>query len=211
MARKEDARERVYNLPENFIEGGRIFNGMFKARNFVEAVILALIFGLIAFMLPIKSTYTRITVVLFMVLPPFFFGITGINGDPLFTFFRNAWRWKKTRGIMVYDTSIKAVKKTPLDAMLEEPIAKDKIVGAVESWREKKRVIEEQRRQNIVYEFEEDTEISRLKNNSVQKNRKKHSTNQQGHEEPPAFEDYTNPSADDGTNFFFGYDGSETK
>lgn len=209
MARKEDTRERIYNLPENFIEGGRIFNGMFKMRNFVEAIILTVIFGLIALMIPVKSTYTRITVVLFMVLPPFFFGVTGINGDPIFTFIKNAWRWRKNHSVMVYDNSIKAVRKTPLEAMMEEPMAKDKVLSAMEAWREKKRMSEEQRRQNIVYEFEEDTEITRLKDDPNSKKTRKGKKGAKS--EPPKFEPFTTPSADDGTNFFFGYDGSENK
>lgn len=207
MARKEESKEKVYAIPVNFIEGGRILNGMFKLRNFIEALILTAIFALIAFMIPVSSVYTRITIVIILAVPPFFLGIVGINGDTVFTFLLKAMRWKKANRVMVYDPGVKILHKTPLEVMMEEPLAKDKIISSVEEWRLKKKAAEDEKRSNTIFEFEEDNEISRIQNGSadpiLKRKRKKAAP-------PPVFEDYASASTNDEALFSLNYQDDDT-
>lgn len=40
--RRNEEEQDVYIIPQNFIEGGKVFGGMFRWRNVVEAAILGL-------------------------------------------------------------------------------------------------------------------------------------------------------------------------
>lgn len=172
MAKKDD-NVKLYIIPDNFIEGGRVFNGMFRLKNFVEALILGGLFALIALGLPITTTTTRISVVIMFALPPFLLGIVGVNGDTLFSFLRNALRWKKNHSIMVYNDSTNSYDKAPLDVMMEQDLPKDKLVDFYSSWKSRRIEMENAKRATISYEFEEDEELSKLKQNKKQTSKKK--------------------------------------
>lgn len=162
MKERKNDSSTLYVIPENFIEGGRIFNGMFKLRNFVEAVLIAAVFALVALSLPITNLTARISVVITMVLPPFFIGVTGINDEPLSIFLRSVMRWRKNHAKMVYNNQTGVYTKSPLEVMMSEDIARDKLVSAVENWQSKRKQSVEAQRSACKYEFEEDSELSRL-------------------------------------------------
>lgn len=56
MSRHERKELDVYVIPPNFIEGGKLFGGMFKMRNAIEAGILAGGCALLVFKLPLSLT-----------------------------------------------------------------------------------------------------------------------------------------------------------
>ena len=71
-----------YVIPPNFIEGGSFFGGLFKARNVVEAVILAAGTGLPILMLSLTLT-VRIILLCLTSLPLALLALIGIAGMPL--------------------------------------------------------------------------------------------------------------------------------
>ena len=163
MARIENEKQHIYIIPDNFIEGGRIFNGMFKLRNFVEGVILGGFFAMLAMMIPVEETTTRITVVVSFALPWFMLAIMGINGDPLSVFLMGAYRWKKNRRVMHYNDQTHAREERPVDMMLSDELAKDKIIDAYENWNSKRQESARLKFDSDNWEFEQDTELSKLK------------------------------------------------
>ena len=93
-----------YVIPPNFIEGGSFFGGLFKARNVVEAVILAAGTGLPILTLSLTLT-VRIILLCLTSLPLALLALIGIAGMPLssyiilfFRFLRNRRSLSKSGG-----------------------------------------------------------------------------------------------------------------
>lgn len=93
-----------YVIPPNFIEGGSFFGGLFKARNVVEAVILAAGTGLPILTLSLTLT-VRIILLCLTSLPLALLALIGIAGMPLssyiilfFRFLRNRRNLNKSGG-----------------------------------------------------------------------------------------------------------------
>lgn len=155
-------RPKVYIIPENFIDESRIMKGMFRTRNFIEGVILAVVTGLIAWIIPLPELTHKIMLTIAFAGPFFLIGCTGFNGDPLSTTIMNARKWKKEGTIMLYNSSIKPLKKAPLEAMLEKELPKDKLINIVESVKESqnKKTEDTDYIEGKNFEFMEDKDIS---------------------------------------------------
>lgn len=76
----------IYIIPPNFVETGTFFGGMFKARNVIEAVILAVAVGVPVFIyLPFGLT-PRIIILCLTALPLALVALIGIYGESLSSF-----------------------------------------------------------------------------------------------------------------------------
>ena len=76
----------TYIIPPNFVDTGTFFGGMFRARNVIEAGILAAVTGLPVFLfLPFGLT-ARIIVLCLTTLPLVLFALIGISGESLSSF-----------------------------------------------------------------------------------------------------------------------------
>ena len=76
----------TYIIPPNFVDTGTFFGGMFRARNVIEAGILAVATGLPVFLfLPFGLT-ARIIVLCLTTLPLVLFALIGISGESLSSF-----------------------------------------------------------------------------------------------------------------------------
>lgn len=122
MASDQPSRRKTYIIPDNFIDEGRIINGMFRTRYFVEAVILAVFAAMFALLIPVEKVTNKITLVVFIAGPFFALGITGISGDPLSVAAKNVFHWVKTRSLMLYDSNPRALVTTPLDKMMNQTL-----------------------------------------------------------------------------------------
>ena len=105
-----------YVIPPNFIEGGSFFGGLFKARNVVEAVILAVGTGLPILTLSLTLT-VRIILLCLTSLPLALLALIGIAGMPLssyiilfFRFLRNRRSLSKSGGKSSRKQAIGVVK-----------------------------------------------------------------------------------------------------
>jgi len=90
----------TYIIPPNFIEVGTFFGGMFKARNVIEAGILALATGIpVMLYLPFSLT-ARIIILCFTALPLAILALIGLSGESLSSFLFIFLKFLKNRRIV---------------------------------------------------------------------------------------------------------------
>lgn len=90
----------TYIIPPNFVETGTFFGGMFKARNVIEAGILAAVVGVPVFIfLPFGLT-TRIIVLCLTAMPLGLVALIGIAGESLSSFLFIFLKYLKNRRIV---------------------------------------------------------------------------------------------------------------
>ena len=100
----------VYYIPPNFLTSGRLFGGMIRVRNAIEACVLVLLTGIPILQLPFSLT-TRIVILCLITLPLGVFGVVGIDGDSLSEFVFNWCRWLIRRR-MLYRTDVSPTKQS---------------------------------------------------------------------------------------------------
>lgn len=91
MSKPNEERD-IYYIPPNFLASGRLFGGMIRARNAIEACVLVLLTGIPIIKLPMSLT-VRIIILCLLPLPLGIFGIIGFEGDSLSEFAINWFRW----------------------------------------------------------------------------------------------------------------------
>ena len=79
MSKPNEERD-IYYIPPNFLASGRLFGGMIRARNAIEACVLVLMTGIPIIKLPMSLT-VRIIILCLLPLPLGIFGIIGFEGD----------------------------------------------------------------------------------------------------------------------------------
>ena len=99
----------VYYIPPNFLTSGRLFGGMIRVRNAIEACVLVLLTGIPILQLPFSLT-TRIVILCLITLPLGVFGVVGIDGDSLSEFVFNWCRWLIRRRVL-YRTDVSPTKQ----------------------------------------------------------------------------------------------------
>ena len=99
----------VYYIPPNFLTSGRLFGGMIRVHNAIEACVLVLLTGIPILQLPFSLT-TRIVILCLITLPLGVFGVVGIDGDSLSEFVFNWCRWLIRRRIL-YRTDVPPTKQ----------------------------------------------------------------------------------------------------
>ena len=72
----------IYYIPPNFLTSGRLFGGMIRVRNAIEACVLVLLTGLPIIRLPLSLT-ARIILLCLIPLPLGIFPVIGFDGDSL--------------------------------------------------------------------------------------------------------------------------------
>ena len=98
MPRRNDEPD-VYVIPPNFIEGGTLFGGSIKARNVIEAAVLALAVGYPIFQTELTLTWKIIAACLTS-LPLGLFGLIGVSGESLSSFIMHFFRFIVNRRII---------------------------------------------------------------------------------------------------------------
>lgn len=96
MNKNEHEELDVYVIPPNFIEGGKLFGGMFKMRNAIEAGILAGGSGAFILKLPVSLT-AKIIILCIISLPLAIFGLIGVDGESLSEFVINVFKFLRNR------------------------------------------------------------------------------------------------------------------
>lgn len=89
----------TYIIPPNFVDTGTFFGGMFKARNVIEAGILAFATGLPVLFLPFSLT-ARIIILCLTSLPLALVALIGISGESLSSFLIIFLKYLKNRRIV---------------------------------------------------------------------------------------------------------------
>lgn len=116
MSKPNEDRD-VYYIPPNFLTSGRLFGGMIRARNAIEACVLVLLTGVPIIKLPFSLT-TRIIILCLVSLPLGIFGVIGFEGDSLSEFAVNWVRWLiHRRTLYRSDTPVPEAPKKPMKAV----------------------------------------------------------------------------------------------
>lgn len=89
----------IYYIPPNFLTSGRLFGGMIRVRNAIEACVLVLLTGLPIIRLPLSLT-ARIILLCLIPLPLGIFAVIGFDGDSLTEFALNWIKWLYNRRIL---------------------------------------------------------------------------------------------------------------
>lgn len=117
MSKPNEDRD-VYYIPPNFLTSGRLFGGMIRARNAIEACVLVLLTGVPIIKLPFSLT-TRIIILCLVSLPLGIFGVIGFEGDSLSEFAVNWVRWLiHRRTLYRSDTPVPEAPEKPMKAVL---------------------------------------------------------------------------------------------
>lgn len=96
-----------YNIPENFESSINFIGFNFKTRNLIEGGIIGVVPSfLICTYAPIGMK-AKLYLVVLVVLPFAFLGLTGIHGDPLSKRIALYFRYKKRRRMCIYNPRIK--------------------------------------------------------------------------------------------------------
>ena len=111
MSNKND--HDIYIIPPNFIETGTFFGGMFRARNVIEAGILAFAIGTPVFLfLPFGLT-ARIIALCLTALPVALVALIGISGESLSQFLVTFLKYLRNRRVVGGDGEQPCEKTAP--------------------------------------------------------------------------------------------------
>ena len=111
MSNKND--HDIYIIPPNFIETGTFFGGMFRARNVIEAGILAFAIGTPVFLcLPLGLT-ARIIALCLTALPVALVALIGISGESLSQFLITFLKYLRNRRVVGGDGEQPCEKTAP--------------------------------------------------------------------------------------------------
>lgn len=135
MDNQSEIRPAVYVIPANYIDSGRIVNGLFKTRNFVEAVIYALFMLLFLSSIRFSSTASKISWLIMLIGPGTLITLFGINDEPVSSFLMSVFRWRKNRRIMYYDRNAKLHEQRAADYILNRQLPRDKMEEMYVRWK----------------------------------------------------------------------------
>lgn len=153
-----DYEETLYRIPDNFIDSGRILNGMFRTRYFIEGVVLAIIGFFIAHLFHYETTRTAIMVHVAAMLPPFLLGVVGINDSPISVFLKTCFSWRKTKAVYFYNGKPREQGVRPVDKLMSIITPRDKIIAMINKMRATKGAKEySDYQEGVDYVFREDT------------------------------------------------------
>ena len=81
---------------------------------------------------------TKISLVIFFSAPLGLLGLFGVNGDPLSTFIKIFFSWRRKRGLMLFNNEARALKEAPIKLMMSEDGMGDKLRDFLDARKEKK-------------------------------------------------------------------------
>ena len=111
MSNKND--HDIYIIPPNFIETGTFFGGMFRARNVIEAGILALAIGTPVFLCLPFGLAARIIALCLTALPVALVALIGISGESLSQFLITFLKYLRNRRVVGGDGEQPCEKTAP--------------------------------------------------------------------------------------------------
>lgn len=102
MGKNNDQNERVYYIPRNFAESGKIINGMFYARNLIEAAAITMLLYMVEMQLIPLDLNIRIIIAVITCIPVLLVGAIGIRGYSLTQYGGIYYRFRRGRREMRY-------------------------------------------------------------------------------------------------------------
>lgn len=108
VEQQEEKRE-VYFIPPNFLTSGRLFGGMIRVRNAIEACVLVLLTGIPILKIPAPLT-TRVIILILITLPAGVFGVVGIEDDSLSEFAIGWIKWLMNRRVLHSEAALQVMR-----------------------------------------------------------------------------------------------------
>lgn len=106
----EEELIRCY-IPINFVDTGKCFNGLFRKRNFVEAIIVTapifLFFVYTLNFMNFENFQMKLMTIIFTCLPTFLFFVIGINNESVFEFCTHLILFYRNRRVIKYNPRVK--------------------------------------------------------------------------------------------------------
>ena len=134
--RNEDLKQFI--IPENFMGESRLFQGQLKTRNVVEGGLISGVLAIFFWNVISVPITTKISLVIFFSAPLGLLGLFGVNGDPLSTFIKIFFSWRRKRGLMLFNNEARALKEAPIKLMMSEDGMGDKLRDFLDARKEKK-------------------------------------------------------------------------
>ena len=134
--RNEDLKQFI--IPENFMGESRLFQGQLKTRNVVEGGLISGVLAIFFWNVISVAITTKISLVIFLSAPLGLLGLFGVNGDPLSTFIKIFFSWRRKRGLMLFNNEARALKEAPIKLMMSEDGMGDKLRDFLDTRKEKK-------------------------------------------------------------------------
>lgn len=101
---------QTHTIPENFVDTGRCFNGMFRTRNLIEAVLFAALPAYLCINSPLPTEQKAVVTVVVVGLIGFFF-LMGTNDESLLEFATHGIMYKRKKRVAKYNPRIKMEAK----------------------------------------------------------------------------------------------------
>ena len=139
MAR-EEKQANIYAIPKNSFDTGYVFGGQFKARNFVEGVVVTLpflgifLYGWAKLGLDFESTVAYCFILCAAV---FVSVVHGVGGDSLFEFIARVVKFRQNRRISKYNPRIKTELEPDYLLHDDTMLPKEKLKRALENIKSK--------------------------------------------------------------------------
>lgn len=111
MSKNNNVSLNTCVIPVNFVDTGRCFNGMFKTRNLIEAVIAAFPIAYYTTHLNVELNH-KIVLTAILAGPVFLGFVTGVNGDSVLEFLVNFLKYQKKKRVSKYNPRVK-LEATP--------------------------------------------------------------------------------------------------
>lgn len=117
MARnkREDVEEEINNtfiIPNNFMDSGKIFQGMFEIRNVVEAIIAVVVIGYSMFHLLTIDIKMKLVIMIVVLVPIGISALIGFQGDSITLFIKKLFLFIRNKRKLRYRRIKKNVEKT---------------------------------------------------------------------------------------------------
>ena len=160
---------KSYTIPDNFIEGGKLFGGTVKTRNFIEGATLGILLAGISLLFEVETIQFRIALTIMMAAPGFLLGVFGINNDPLSVFLLLVRNWRKNRKLMLFNGSVRSRKDNIVDRMLEQKTPQEILAEGLNTIRSRNEADKETYIEGINFVFEDDTEYTKYEQDTSKK------------------------------------------
>lgn len=112
---QEEERPELRLIPDNFMNSGRMFNGMIETRNFFEAIGVCAVLGGLEFLLFTGMGFSELQkwlIIIISVGPFAIAALVGINGDSLTQFLKLFFNFMKNKRKLRYRRIMKNPKST---------------------------------------------------------------------------------------------------
>ena len=81
--------EKIYAIPANYTDSGRLFGGMVSTRNAIETLIIVVSLGYVELFLIPMTVMVKVIVAVVTLIPLGMVSMMGIDGDSLFGYLGN--------------------------------------------------------------------------------------------------------------------------